>query len=559
MKMFRFLLFFMCFGVLISQNRDSTEELESQIQELLQQNDIIAVNRLLNTNTSLDPEFAYSIINQNLEKAQSESLDKEYADTYITLGNFWYSKGNHAKAYDSYLKSETISKQIKDMRMEGISIMNRSHILENREEKIELLKQAIIMLGKVKDTINLAKAHLNLGNVYSKDILNNFNGNREVDDQIERNRKNAYANYSIAETLNQTLKSPEISASVNVHMAEWYKFEKDYQKARESFKKAEGFFGKSGQIKGKVYVLQQLSQIEIEVNNLPKALQLLETAESISKDFEYYDYLVQIYQLYFEIYKKKNDFSKALEYYEHFHQSSIKLNELNSRDKIHSINIENKLKENEHLLERSVNQRNTYRIIAVASLIFLAFIIGISYLLIKNKRRKIESIQQKKMLGDIKIKNQQLQEELLKEKLKFNQEHLISFAGQVSKIEDFLDRLKSQVKSSEITTRDDVNALKISFSEILDDQNYIKELNSYAKDINQDFLLYVKKNHQKLTKRDEQLLSFLILDMSSKEIASILKISTESVHTKRYRLRKKLNIENDESFLEFYKRTIDKL
>lgn len=135
----------------------------------------------------------------------------------------------------------------------------------------------------------------------------------------------------------------------------------------------------------------------------------------------------------------------------------------------------------------------------------------------------------------------------------------MSFANQVNQIDEFLDTLKGQVKHKGVTSKDEVNALKLSFSEILNDQNYIKQLQSLSKEVNQDFLMYVRKHYKKITKNDEQLLSYLILEMSSKEIAGILKISTESVHTKRYRLRKKLELESEESFIDFYKRITNEL
>ncbi len=186
-------------------------------------------------------------------------------------------------------------------------------------------------------------------------------------------------------------------------------------------------------------------------------------------------------------------------------------------------------------------------------------VLGVSYLIIQNKKRKIQTIEQTKIISDIKIQNQELQEKLLKEKIKFNQEHLIAFANQVSRIENFLEEMKTQVKNSKANSMEDINNLKLNFSEILDDQNYIKKLNSLSSELNQEFFLYLRKNYPKISKKDEQLLSFLILDMSSKEISNILKISTESVHTKRYRLRKKLDLNAVESFIDFYKRITNQL
>ncbi|MGJ5642853.1 LuxR C-terminal-related transcriptional regulator [Formosa sp. S-31] len=556
MKAIRFFLFIFCFGQLAGQQIDSTQQIKLKIEALSEKGDILAINRLINSNSFLDPEYAFRVLNENLQRAQIKNQTKEYADSYISLGNFWYSKGNLAKAFESYLKAETISNTIDNKRMAGISIMNRSHITENNNEKIELLGQAISLLEQVKDTVNLAKAHLNLGNAYSSGISNASEANQIV---TVSERQKALKQFAIAENLNRILKNPEIAASVFVHRAEWYKYDKQYELAKADFLNAEKSFVEAGRIKGKVYVLEQMAEMALEEQKGEDVLSLLQQAEEIAKTFEYRDDLSQINKLYFKYYKQQEAYGKAIDYLQKYHAIFNDLKDVNSRDKIHGINLEHRLEKQQRLLEESQKQKDLYRIIVLVALVFIGCIIGISYLIIQNKKRKIETIAQTKQMSDIKIKNQELQEALMKEKLKFNQEHLMSFANQVNQIDEFLDTLEGQVKHKGVTSKDEVNALKLSFSEILNDQNYIKQLQSLSKEVNQDFLMYVRKHYKKITKNDEQLLSYLILEMSSKEIAGILKISTESVHTKRYRLRKKLDLESEESFIDFYKRITNEL
>lgn len=556
-----FSVFLLLCSYSIGQSIDASNQVKLQIEELYDNNDIIAINRLVNRNTFLDPEYAFEIINQNLSLAVKNDDQKQIADTYLTLGNFWFTQGNFTKAFDFYLKSESIGKKIKDYRLVGLSIMNRSNIPNDLNAKIDMLHEAVDILRQSKDTLNLAKAHLNLGNNYSLFVLDNPESSALLSaTDISTYRENAFEHFTKAVELNHSLQSPEISASINLHFGEWYKFQKDYTAARESFHKAEGFFLIAGRTKGKVYCLQQLAEVENEDGNNQKALEYLATAEELSKEFEYNDYLVEIYDQYQKLYKSTGNDEKALEYFELFHKYSTQLNELNSQDKIHLINLESNLVENEYLLERAESQKNIFRIISVTSLIFLGFIIGFAYLIIRNKKRKIGTIEKNKIITEIKLKNKELEEELLKEKVKFSQDHLISFANQVNQIEDFLEEIKVQLKNTpNHLNSKNINALKMSFSEIVNDQTYLKQLNSLSTELNQDFFLQLRKQNKKLSKNDEQLLSFLILEMSSKEIGSILNISTESVYTKRYRLRKKLNIYSDLTFMDYYKKTIESL
>ena len=66
-----------------------------------------------------------------------------------------------------------------------------------------------------------------------------------------------------------------------------------------------------------------------------------------------------------------------------------------------------------------------------------------------------------------------------------------------------------------------------------------------------DFLKKIKSKHLKLTPNDLKLCAYLRLNLSSKEIAPLLNISVRSVEIKRYRLRKKLNLEHEDGLVEY--------
>ena len=66
-----------------------------------------------------------------------------------------------------------------------------------------------------------------------------------------------------------------------------------------------------------------------------------------------------------------------------------------------------------------------------------------------------------------------------------------------------------------------------------------------------DFLKKIKAQHPSLTSNDLRLCAYLRLNLSSKEIARLLNISARSVEVKRYRLRKKMNLEHDASLTDY--------
>ena len=66
-----------------------------------------------------------------------------------------------------------------------------------------------------------------------------------------------------------------------------------------------------------------------------------------------------------------------------------------------------------------------------------------------------------------------------------------------------------------------------------------------------DFLKKIKKIHPLLTPNDLRLCAYLRLNLSSKEIAPLLNISVRSVEIKRYRLRKKMDLQHELGLVEY--------
>jgi len=66
-----------------------------------------------------------------------------------------------------------------------------------------------------------------------------------------------------------------------------------------------------------------------------------------------------------------------------------------------------------------------------------------------------------------------------------------------------------------------------------------------------DFFKRLKSSYPELTQSDLKLCAYLRLNLSSKEIAPLLNISYRGVETRRYRLRRRLLLDNDKNLVEF--------
>jgi AraC family chitin signaling transcriptional activator len=110
-----------------------------------------------------------------------------------------------------------------------------------------------------------------------------------------------------------------------------------------------------------------------------------------------------------------------------------------------------------------------------------------------------------------------------------------SIKNQLIKVTD-LSELKKVVRNIDQNINND------------DDWNFFEEAFNNA---DQDFLKKIKEIHPNITPNDLRLCAYLRLNLSSKEIASLLNISSKSVEIKRYRLRKRMNLDHGTNLIGY--------
>lgn len=554
-------------------------EVKRNIDFLFDKDDLMGVNRLLNQNTDLDKEYIFTILNKSIERAAELNNKEALAYSYLSLGNFWFMQGNTVNAYDNYFQCETICRVNKIEKVLATAIMNRSNLSKNFEERKQMLLEAISYFSKSYDSLNLAKAHLNLGNIYSSLVTSpqfpTFSSsiNEYFSKQIEPEdapfyKDSAFFHYQKAEAINQQLSHHELSASLHLRYAAWFMYEKKYHEAAGRLINAEHHFHKASLIKGEVFCIIQLSDIKKNLKNYRGAISLLDTALEKSIKYKFDDYQADICKTMVELFELTGDTQKALFYQKEYTKALIHLNSLISEDKIHALNLEYSLKDQQYLIQSMVQKRKINNLILFLISVLCLSAVIFAYLVIVNRRRKIQSLSESmarnKRLNAIEMElmqtqvvNQRLQAELLEEKVVSRSENLMQIANQLNKLESYYVRLTDEVKKiSENYHHQNgdqkLNRLKLSLLKIAEEQKSLKEKSSFSQQINQDFFFHIEKYFSKTTKDDKLLLSYLISGMNSKEISQLLHISTESVNKKRYRLRKKLNIPPEQNFQDFY-------
>jgi len=185
----------------------------------------------------------------------------------------------------------------------------------------------------------------------------------------------------------------------------------------------------------------------------------------------------------------------------------------------------------------------------------LAYFVNKAYLNYYRKQKE-KLIEENNLLLEIKeLENEQQLMKLRNEQLSQdvdnkNRELAVSTMSLNSKNE-LLAFIKEDLKK---TSQNDSSNIKSVISTINkniteeDSWNVFKEAFDNA---DKDFLKRIKQLHPVLTPNDLRLCAYLRLNLSSKEIAPLFNISVRSVEIKRYRLRKKMDLQHENGLVEY--------
>ena len=199
------------------------------------------------------------------------------------------------------------------------------------------------------------------------------------------------------------------------------------------------------------------------------------------------------------------------------------------------------------------------------SLVIILLMICI-LLFLRLKKRKSKSSQELRSLTlhheealntlQKKLSERSAHQEYLDKELRFRQNEMTTMAMNIIHKNEFLNDLKkeivtikSQMKDPE--SRHNLNKLSLMISQNISIDRDREKFQLHVDEQNSRFLQLLSDNFPSMTENEKRLATLLRLNLSSKEIASILNISPKSVEMNRYRLRKKLGVPSAVGLSEF--------
>ena len=184
-----------------------------------------------------------------------------------------------------------------------------------------------------------------------------------------------------------------------------------------------------------------------------------------------------------------------------------------------------------------------------------------------RKNKYYETIEQRKLYLEKESKIKQKQYELAKEierlkndklqiKILAKDKELVSNSLQVVKKNKVLNGIIHKLKEIDNDALDESTKFQVSklnksiVKEVNTDKSW-KDLEKHIKNVHFEFLKRLKEKYPTISPRELDLSTYLLMNMSTKEIAEIMNISTGGVELARYRLRKKLGLNKKENLIGF--------
>ena len=150
-----------------------------------------------------------------------------------------------------------------------------------------------------------------------------------------------------------------------------------------------------------------------------------------------------------------------------------------------------------------------------------------------------------------KVRNEQLQADLASKSRELaNSAMNIVYKNELlQKISHEIMQLKDS--SGKRLSEDQLRKIQKVIDDGMSDERDWNLFESSFNEAHESFFKKLKAQHPDLVPNDLKLCAYLRMNMNSKEMASLLNISVRGVEIRRYRLRKKLNLEHDKNLVEF--------
>ena len=501
--------------------------------------------------------------------SQSFQLREQAADSLgmtnnlINMGGAAYFAGWMDESSDYYYRALRLTDALgeKNLRAQILKNMSNIHTRQGNQAKaIEYLEQALDVSRQLGDPKGESDVLLNLGIAwYEKGNLEEAEQAYLLSLEIKEKLQNDIT--SIARLYNNLGLIAKEREEDSLAIAR-------FNKAVENAK-----LTNNRQIMAAAY--NNLGSIFLK-DRMEEAIEMLELSLEYSLELGLRKQVLSSYDNLHQAHFHKGNFSRAYEYLLKHKELNDSLFNVESAARIAELqtqyDTEIKEKENQYLRERARTMQLNIVILSISA--FAIAVIAVAFIVLFNLKRK--SLLQSRALLKAQTDLNRVEREKSLEKERHLQEVLFA-EEEINR----LQKIQLEEKDRELTTstlhmlnkNELLNNFRLRATRVLngndcDTRTCIEELigeidsninlddqwdlfKRHFESVHTGFFCRLKEKYPNLTQNELKLCAYLRMNLSSKEIAQMLNIEVESAITKRYRLRKKMELQSDDNLVSF--------
>lgn len=499
----------------------------------------------------IDASKADSFYTMAQKRAQDIQNDTLAAKTFVGFAVLSRLEGDYSEALISHQKALDIHVRLGDKRFIAGDYHNIGSLFrytaDFEEAKRYLLKAMYIReqmkASSEKDSVQLIISYTEVGVIYR--MLNQLDS--------------AAYFYDKAYEFSKQLNHQKMLISVNGNRASLEHYRENYQKAIE-LNLADISYLKTHQENSSLTTrYNNIARAYNKLKNYPLAIEYISKAIDLCEKERYYKKLYTYYLFRSQLKRKKEEYKGAFSDYRRYKRYRDTVLNLEQVEKFTEQKVAFEFKQQQladslkfvaaqEKLELITQSERTQKKLYLTTSILL-FIIGcISWILLKNKRK----------LTVIALKKQQAEASLLREHLRSTEKEAARIVAENEyKIEQkknllhYVNQIQQWTKDHRVNKALNSLALSMNMQLTKEEQRLFLEQNR------DQFHTFFEENlieqFPSLTKGERELCKLIRMNKSIKEIMELKSVSSDSVRSRRYRIRKKLGLSRDQELEQFLK------
>ncbi|BAX82474.1 helix-turn-helix transcriptional regulator [Labilibaculum antarcticum] len=525
----------------------------SQNQTELQVNDS-TINHLynLNTNNGLTSQFSEEMIYklQNQYSKHIENGDTLKAiQTLSRLGTIYSHHASYSKAYQQYWDALLLADEIKDLKTIAQSHEQIAWLYSFFERENEAISY-------FQSSLKIKKELLKQGEISRQSLKGNYYGLTT----LFREANNASKSKAYLDSCFMI----HYSGGENVSASEYLLVEQSYyqlsqnhtQQALQKMQAVEPWFLKNDP----AYLVILYSFIGDAYQKLginKKSEDYYKLSIKISESSKgHMNYIPRVHQKLSDLYLSMGDYKNAFKKLREAKLLNEQLFDSRSENNRPLFEISDEFRKEKEAQSQLIQEQRLSqleqddKIWFLQKMLFSGTMLFISIIVIFYIRHLNTKHQTEQKLAKT---NQKLENNKNKELFELKNKELAISALQLIEKDELLKSLENSLTNTP-NPPSELEVKKIFKSISHNNAQNWKQFEARFVSVNESFFKNLNAAYPKLTAGERKLCALLKLNFSSKDIAKLLGISTESVHTLRYRLRKKMELDREDNLFKHLER-----